>query len=194
MDNALPPEDYAAALQVAAQCWCDVTTEHLVMEPALAEAFARRLAAQRGLAGQYARQVAAWMDTARQSARDVAFYQGLLDACGAALGDAARVADDGSVADAPLRGKVPELVASLVEENRRLRRLLALAHDSSTHRTYGDDGELSCGACRVDFVRDPVRTIEEKLAARAMFELKAAAARGDWPPDAARKAVVDQGC
>lgn len=134
MDNALPPDDYAAALQVAAQCWCDVTTEHLVMEPALAEAFAQRLAAwidtarqsaRIDTARQYARQVAAWMDTARQYARDVAFYQGLLDACGAALGDAARVADDGSVADAPLRAKVPELVASLVEENRRLREALS---------------------------------------------------------------------
>lgn len=179
MDNA-HPDHFPLALEAAAQCWCDATTEHLVMEPALAEAFARRLAA--------------WMVTAAQYARNVAFYQGLVDACGASLGDAARVADDGSVAEAPLRAKVPELVASLVEENRRLRRLLALAHDSSTHRTYGDDGELFCGACRVDFVRDPVRVIEEKLVARAMSELKAAAARGDWPPDTARKAVADQGC
>jgi len=33
------------AREIAAQCWCDDETKHIIMEPALAEAFAKRLAA-----------------------------------------------------------------------------------------------------------------------------------------------------
>ncbi len=33
------------ALELAAQCWCDPETEHLVMIPELCEAFAKRLTA-----------------------------------------------------------------------------------------------------------------------------------------------------
>lgn len=32
------------ALQIASQCWCDPETSHIVMNPALANAFAKRLA------------------------------------------------------------------------------------------------------------------------------------------------------
>ena len=34
------------AQQIAAQCWCDPETSHIVMNPALANAFAKRLAEQ----------------------------------------------------------------------------------------------------------------------------------------------------
>ena len=34
------------AQQIAAQCWCDPETSHIVMDPALANAFAKRLARQ----------------------------------------------------------------------------------------------------------------------------------------------------
>jgi hypothetical protein len=33
----------SSARQIAAQCWCDKETEHLVMDPVLAEAFAKRI-------------------------------------------------------------------------------------------------------------------------------------------------------
>lgn len=34
------------AQQIAAQCWCDPETSHIIMNPALANAFAKRLAEQ----------------------------------------------------------------------------------------------------------------------------------------------------
>ncbi len=49
------------AREIAAQCWCDEETSHLVMEPALAEAVARR--------------VAAWMQTGAQHARNEAYWR-----------------------------------------------------------------------------------------------------------------------
>ena len=79
------------ARQTAAQCWCDPQTSHLVMDPPLAEAFARRLAA--------------WMETADQGYRSTAFYRNLLD-----VGEEVFVCDDGTVADTPLRLKIPDLV------------------------------------------------------------------------------------
>ena len=53
------------ARQIAAQCWCDDDTQHLVMEPALCEAFARRLAAWMRTGAQHARNEEYWRDRAR---------------------------------------------------------------------------------------------------------------------------------
>ena len=94
----------AEARMVAAQCWCDAETSDRVMDPALAEAVARR--------------IGAWMETAMQSERNTAFYREILDRCAANLGPLAPlafVADDGSITDAPLRLKIPELVALLAQ-------------------------------------------------------------------------------
>ena len=94
----------AEARMVAAQCWCDDATKHRVMDPALAEAVARR--------------IAAWMETAMQAERNAAFYREILDRCAANLGllaPLAFVADDGSITDAPLRLKIPALVAMLAQ-------------------------------------------------------------------------------
>ena len=85
---------------LAAQCWCDAETSDRVMDPVLAEAVARRLAA--------------WMDTAAQAHRDMEFYRGLLDECAQHLGRKAYTADDGTVGDSPIRLRIPELVAALV--------------------------------------------------------------------------------
>lgn len=49
------------ARQIAAQCWCDATTSHLVMDCALAEAVARR--------------IAAWMETGAFHARNEAYWR-----------------------------------------------------------------------------------------------------------------------
>lgn len=97
-DNPQPFLDEAR--QTAACCWCDENTKHITMDPALADAFAWRLAS--------------WMATVAQQARDIAYYQGLLDRCGAALGEQAYIADDGSRSDHVLRANVPELVEALV--------------------------------------------------------------------------------
>ena len=88
------------ALQTAAQCWCDEETQDIVMDDRLARAVARR--------------IAVWMDTAASFATSVEYYQGLLNQCGEAIGDAAKTCDDGSRADEVLRAKVPGLVRDLV--------------------------------------------------------------------------------
>ena len=48
---------------------------------------------------------------------------------------------------------------TLEEENRKLRELLWLRHGHSG--LYGDDGEMQCGICLVDFKRMPVEIIEQ---------------------------------
>ena len=41
-----------------------------------------------------------------------------------------------------------------------LRRLLWLRHGCPIHALYGDDGEMQCGICLIDFKRDSVLQIE----------------------------------
>lgn len=84
------------ARMAAAQCWCDEENKRTVMDPALAESFARRLAA--------------WMDTAAMFSRNADFYRGLVDKCAEHLGRDAYTSDDGVLHDSPVRLKVPELV------------------------------------------------------------------------------------
>lgn len=91
------------ARQIAAQCWCDPETENTEMDVVLAEAVARR--------------IAIWMDAAAQFSRNSDFYRGLLDECAKHLGEEAYTADDGTVMDAPLRLKIPELVERRVAHN-----------------------------------------------------------------------------
>lgn len=93
------------ALQEAAQCWCDDETSGKQMDPALAEAFAKRLAV--------------WMESAMQMARNAAFYCSLLDQCAEYLGREAYTADDGTVMSTPVRLKIPELVAELAAAKQR---------------------------------------------------------------------------
>lgn len=90
----------------AAQCWCDEATSGREMDPQLAEAVARR--------------IAAWMDTAAVFARNEDFYRSLLDRCALALGPAAYTSDDGSVHPDPIRLRVPELVEELVYLKRQI--------------------------------------------------------------------------
>jgi len=72
--------------------------------------------------------------------------------------------------------------ARLTDENKIFRRLLALAHDRPGHLIYGDDGELQCSVCWVDFVRDSAQDIQRKLQESGMRELQRAIAAGTWPP------------
>ncbi|HEY0548176.1 MAG TPA: hypothetical protein VGF13_01165 [Verrucomicrobiae bacterium] len=88
------------ARQLAAQCWCDDETKDRVMDPPLAEAVARR--------------IAAWMDDAARYARNEEYYRGLVQRCGAVFGEAAYLCDDGvSRSQDILCAKVPELVEAL---------------------------------------------------------------------------------
>lgn len=60
-------------------------------------------------------------------------------------------------------------------ENAALRRLLAVRHGCPPGALYGDDGELFCNACMIDFRREPV----ERIAAR--FTARGLARRGESP-------------
>jgi hypothetical protein len=48
-----------------------------------------------------------------------------------------------------------------MEENMELRKLLWLNHGHS--QLYGDDGEMQCHECGLDFKRDPVARIAKML-------------------------------
>lgn len=85
----------------AAQCWCDEENKSTVMDPALAESVARR--------------IAGWMDTAAMFSRNADFYRGLVDKCAEHIGPEAYKSDDGSVHESPVRVKVPELVEALAK-------------------------------------------------------------------------------
>jgi len=55
------------------------------------------------------------------------------------------------------------------DENRRLRKLLWLIHGHQG--LYGDDGEMQCGQCQIDYKRDPIETIESKRWDRGIRQL-----------------------
>lgn len=84
-----------------------------------------------------------------------------------------------------------EELARLRADNVRLRYLLARQHDGPKHMIYGDDGELQCGACFIDFRRDSVSDIERKLNAAGMRELQRMIDSGEWPIKAASVAPPD---
>lgn len=94
------------ARQLAAQCWCDKETEHIVVEPVLVEAVAKR--------------IAMWMESAAQFSDGSTYYRGLLVKCGEALGEAAYTCDDGTKSLDVLVAKVPELVRELALRTRKL--------------------------------------------------------------------------
>lgn len=53
---------------LAAQCWCDDETKDRVMDPALAEAFAKRLAI-------LVKRIAIWKEIAKEANRVILLYQ-----------------------------------------------------------------------------------------------------------------------
>lgn len=91
----------ALALQLAAQVWCAETTKHIVMDPALAEEFAKVLEG--------------WLDCLAYSEKGCEYFRGQLRKCGEHIGIEAYTSDDGSVQQDVLAAKVPELVAAMVE-------------------------------------------------------------------------------
>lgn len=56
-----------------------------------------------------------------------------------------------------------ESIAHQRDENRDLRRLLFLFHGHSGPDLYGDDGEMQCKRCGLDYRRDPLAKIEGTL-------------------------------
>lgn len=53
---------------------------------------------------------------------------------------------------------------SMTDDEWRLRRIIALSHSSCDGRSlYGDDGELYCWDCGIDFMRDSAAEIEKRI-------------------------------
>ena len=61
------------------------------------------------------------------------------------------------------------VILSQSERELTLRRMLWLSH--GCHGLYGDDGEMQCPECRLDFRRDPVETIDRRITERGMRRL-----------------------
>lgn len=59
--------------------------------------------------------------------------------------------------------KVVEELFLRREENLELRKLLWLLHGCGRNSLYGDDGEMQCGHCIIDFKRNSVEQIELRL-------------------------------
>ncbi len=59
-----------------------------------------------------------------------------------------------------------EFIVKLVmeKENKDLRELLWLRHGCSFPALYGDDGEMQCHHCMIDFKRDNVKKISQAFA------------------------------
>ena len=50
-----------------------------------------------------------------------------------------------------------------MDENKELRKLLWLTHYNHFKHLYGDDGEMQCFECRLDFKRDSIEDIKAGL-------------------------------
>ena len=60
----------------------------------------------------------------------------------------------------------------LPESEMILRRLLWLRHGCDG--LYGDDGEMQCGRCMIDFKRDPAEQIDQRFYQLGVANLKEA--------------------
>lgn len=58
------------------------------------------------------------------------------------------------------------IIDKLDEENKLLRRHLWLTHGCNIKHLYGDDGEMQCLKCVIDFKRYDVKTIIEQIQIR----------------------------
>lgn len=97
------PMTWDDARGIAARIWCQARNSAKVMDVDLAESFAKvihDLYVDRLL----------WLELAKQEIQNAEYYRSLVVEIGKAIGQEARVADDGLVHDSVLCAKVPELV------------------------------------------------------------------------------------
>jgi hypothetical protein len=60
-----------------------------------------------------------------------------------------------------------------ISEEMTLRRLLWVHHECPPHARYGDDGEMQCSSCLIDFRRISIKRLEEKFFERNMKRIAA---------------------
>ena len=60
-------------------------------------------------------------------------------------------------------GHVSKYYEELPKAELILRRLLWLRHGCQFGALYRDDGEMQCGSCRIDFLRDTAEEIEARF-------------------------------
>jgi len=63
-----------------------------------------------------------------------------------------------------------EKISALEKENRKLRELLWLNH--SCTELYGDDREMQCNKCAIDFKRDSAEKISRRFAEIGILNIK----------------------
>lgn len=64
------------------------------------------------------------------------------------------------------RTAVADYAGQLETENQIFRRLLFASH--YCHGVYGDDGEMQCSGCNIDFKRDAAAVIEARVQQKAL--------------------------
>lgn len=82
-----------------------------------------------------------------------------------------------SVADA-----IERLYAKKMDES-KLRELLWLRHGCPITMLYGDDGNMQCSKCGIDFLHDSVASIESHLTQRAPDVCPADGGKHSWHPN-----------
>lgn len=63
-------------------------------------------------------------------------------------------------------------MSRLQQQVSELRQMLWLNHGCEINALYGDDGEMQCTKCMVDFKRDSLALIKDKWHRKSMFELR----------------------
>jgi hypothetical protein len=70
-------------------------------------------------------------------------------------------------------------VDEVIKENKELRKLLWINHGCSISDLYGDDGEMQCHRCKLDFKRDSIKKVERIFQMRVEKELFEHDLKGD---------------
>lgn len=77
-------------------------------------------------------------------------------------------------------GRHEQQLQQLQDENQQLRKFAWLAHGCGITSLYGDDGEMQCSDCKLDFKRDPIDTIFAKLDAKNIARIREEFSKQKW--------------
>ena len=58
---------------------------------------------------------------------------------------------------------ISKIVREILDDNKKLREMLWLRHGCTSTALYGDDGEMQCHQCEIDFRRNLADVIETKF-------------------------------